>query len=113
MNDIVIVAIIGLLAAPLAALIGWLVNRKKNVADITNALMESSHHAVETMQTTMETLHDELQKAHIKIDALIEENIRMQDEIKELRHQNSLLLDENHVLHAKIDDLVAKISAEQ
>lgn len=98
MNDAILIALIGIMAAPLASFITWLVNRKKNVADIYSVFTESSQRAVETMQSTMETLHEELESAQLKID-------QMQKELVELRYQNTLLIEENHILHKKIDEL--------
>lgn len=106
MSDALVIALIGLIAAPLAALITWLANRRKNVSEIYSALTESSQSAVETMQSTMETLHDELISAQSKIEELIIENQKMREEIAKLRHQNVLLLEENHALHSKIDGLM-------
>lgn len=105
MNEAIIIAILGLLAAPIAAFITWMTNRKKNVGDIYATLTDSAQNAIEYMQSTMETLHDELESANTKIETLIQENQRLTEEISKLRQQNLLLLQENHELHRKIDDL--------
>ena len=107
MNEAIIIAVIGLLAAPIAAFITWLANRKKNVGEIYATLSDSAQTMVEAMQVTMETLHEELLAAQAKIEVLIQENQKMQAEISKLRQQNLLLLQENHSLHQKIDDLVS------
>lgn len=106
MNEAIIIAILGLLAAPVAAVITWLANRRKNIGEIYSVLTDSAQSAVETMQTTMETLHEELQAAQEKIEQLIQENHKMQGELAKLRQQNMLLLQENHSLHKKVDDLM-------
>lgn len=106
MNEAIIIAILGLLAAPVAAVITWLANRRKNIGEIYSVLTDSAQSAVETMQATMETLHEELQAAQEKIEQLIEENHKMQGELAKLRQQNMLLLQENHSLHKKVDDLM-------
>jgi FtsZ-binding cell division protein ZapB len=95
----IIVAIISLLAVPISLTIGWIVNRRRNLGDVYAALTESSQSAVELMQMTMETLSKELKDA-------TDEIVLLKREISELRHQNLLLLQENHALHAKIDSLV-------
>jgi chromosome segregation ATPase len=105
METPVIVAIIGVLAAPIAAFITWFVNRKKHIADIYSALSESSQTAVETMQMTMKTLHDELIDAKGKIDSLIKENELLRADLRELKNQNIVLLEENRELRAKIDQI--------
>lgn len=103
METPVLVAIIGILAAPIAAIITWLVNRKKHIADIYASLSESSQTAVETMQMTMTTLHDELIDAKVKIETLISENELLRQDLRELKNQNVLLLEENKALRSKID----------
>lgn len=105
METPVLVAIIGILAAPIAAIITWLVNRKKHIADIYASLSESSQTAVETMQMTMTTLHDELIDAKVKIETLISENELLRQDLRELKNQNVLLLEENKALRSKIDEI--------
>lgn len=105
METPVLVAIIGVLAAPLAAFFTWFVNRKKHIADIYSALAESSQSAVETMQMTMETLHDELKEAKERIEDLISENILLRQDLLELKEQNTELIKENKELRLKIDQI--------
>lgn len=88
----IVIAIIGILAAPFAALVTWLLNRKKNVAEIYNALSESSQTAVETMQLTMNELRTELEEARRKIDALIDENELLRQDLHDLKDQNERLM---------------------
>jgi regulator of replication initiation timing len=101
---------IGVLVAPLAAFFTWFVNRKKHIADIYSALTESSQSAVETMQMTMTTLHDELLDAKVKIESLITENELLRQDLRELKNQNILLLEENKALRAKIDQIGIQMS---
>ena len=103
MTEGVLVALISVLAAPIAVFITWMVNRKKHVADIYGVLASSSQSAVETMRVAMDALHEELIEANKKIDIL-------QKEIVQLRHQNNLLLEENHILHDKVDELTKKLT---
>lgn len=105
METPVVVAILGILAAPVAAFLTWFINRKKSVADIYSLLSESSQTAVETMQMTMVTLHDELLDAKVKIETLIAENQLLRQDLHELKNQNILLLEENKTLRSKIDDI--------
>ena len=105
MDNAVVIAIVGILAAPIAAAVTWFVNRKKHIADIYASLSESSQTAVETMQMTMMTLHDELLDAKVKIETLITENELLRSDLRELKNQNILLLEENKVLRSKIDQI--------
>lgn len=96
METPVIVAIIGVLAAPVAAFITWFVNRKKHIADIYSALTESSQSAVETMQMTMNELRLELVEARKKIEEMIEENVLLREDLQALKLQNETLMDQIH-----------------
>lgn len=96
MEPAVVVAIIGVLAAPVAAVITWLLNRKKHIADIYNALSESSQTAVETMQMTMQELRLELVEARQKIEELIEENGFLRQDLAALKTQNQELMQQIH-----------------
>ena len=96
MEPAVIVAIIGVLAAPVAAVITWMLNRKKHIADIYNALSESSQTAVETMQMTMQELRLELVEARQKIEELIEENALLRQDLAALKNQNNQLMQQIH-----------------
>lgn len=109
MDVSIIVAIIGVLAAPLAAFATWFVNRKKHISDIYNALSESSQNAVETMQMTMNELRKELVEAKDKIEELIAENEALRGDLKELKVQNEALMKENIALKDKIDELYQHI----
>jgi FtsZ-binding cell division protein ZapB len=111
MDASIIIAIIGVLAAPVAAFATWFLNRKKHIADIYNALSESSHNAVETMQLTMQELRIELVDAKDKIEELIHENEALRGDLKELKIQNEALMKENIALKDKIDELYQHIKS--
>lgn len=103
MEPTILVAIIGVLAAPFAALITWMLNRKKHIADIYAALSESSQTAVETMQLTMNELRIELEEARRKIDDLIAENELLRNDLHELKAQNNRLINEIRELRASYE----------
>jgi uncharacterized protein (DUF3084 family) len=105
METPVIVAIVTILAAPLAALLTWLLNRRKHVSEIYNILSESSQTAVETMQLTMQELRIELVEAKEKIDELIVENASLRSDMRELKEFNVKLLGENQKLKNQLDGL--------
>jgi FtsZ-binding cell division protein ZapB len=109
MDASIIVAIIGVLAAPVAAFATWFLNRKKHISDIYNALSESSQTAVETMQLTMKELRVELVEAKDKIEELINENEALRDDLRELKIQNEKLMKENAALKDKIEELYQHI----
>ncbi len=96
MEPTIVAAIIGILAAPIAAVLTWMLNRKKHIADIYNALSESSQTAVETMQMTMQELRLELVEARQKIEELIEENALLREDLAALKNQNEQLIAQIH-----------------
>jgi uncharacterized membrane protein len=103
MDPAILVAIVGVLAAPFAALITWTLNRKKHIADIYAALSESSQTAVETMQLTMNELRKELEEARRKIDDLIIENELLRHDLHEIKRQNQDLITEIKMLRASYE----------
>jgi len=110
METTIIIAVIGVLAAPLAALITWLLNRRKHISEIYNMLSESSQTAVETMQMTMQELRIELTEAREKIDELVQENAHLRKDMKELKDINIRLLDENQKLKNQLDGLTTTMN---
>ena len=109
MEPAVLIAIIGVLTAPFAALITWMLNRKKHIADIYAALSESSQTAVETMQLTMGELRLELRDARDKIDNLMMENRQLKADLIELKDMNVRLLSENQTLKNQLEELAERI----
>lgn len=100
MDPAILIAIVGVLAAPLAALFTWTLNRKKHIADIYAALSESSQTAVETMQMTMNELRIELEVTRLKMEDLITENELLRQDLHELKEQNEGLVSQIKELRA-------------
>lgn len=96
MDSAVIAALIGVLAAPIAAFATWFINRKKHIADIYTAIAGASGEAVETMQMTMQELRHELSEARQKIEELIEENELLRQDLAALKSQNEQLMEQIH-----------------
>ena len=90
------IAVIGILAAPIAAFFTWFLNRKKHIADIYNVIAGASGEAVETMQLTMQELRVELLDARQKIDELIDENQLLRADLAALKKQNEQLMKQIH-----------------
>lgn len=90
------IAIVGILAAPIAAFFTWFLNRKKHIADIYNVIAGASGEAVETMQLTMQELRVELLDARQKIDELIDENQLLRADLAALKAQNEQLMQQIH-----------------
>jgi len=107
--DAIWIAIVGVLAAPVAAFSTWFLNRKKNYADLYSVLSESSQTAVETMQMTMQELRIELIESRNKIEDLIVENELLRRDLHELKAQNEQLIEENRAFRIKIEELTDTI----
>jgi regulator of replication initiation timing len=107
--DAIWIAIVGVLAAPVAAFSTWFLNRKKNYADLYSVLSESSQTAVETMQMTMQELRIELIESRNKIEDLIVENELLRKDLHELKAQNEQLIEENRAFRIKIEELTDTI----
>ena len=92
MNEpVIIVAAIGLLAAPLASILTWLLNRKKDSLLGTSALVTASGDAVDAMKDALASVREEL--------------LHTKDALDKLKTQNEQLLDDNARLHAEMNRL--------
>ena len=96
MEPAVVFAIVGALSTPIAVVITWILNRKRHIADIYEAISGSSQNAVETMQITMNELRLELIEARKKIEELIGENALLRQDLQALKHQNETLMEQIH-----------------
>ena len=99
------IAVIGVLAAPVAAFVTWFLNRKKHIADIYEVITGASSNAVETMQTTMQELRIELSDAREKIDELIAENELLRADLHEYAKAVEELKSQNRQLMRQIHDM--------
>ena len=105
METPILVAIVALLAAPIASFFTWMLNKRQGLANIYNSLSETQQNAVETMSTAMQSVRIDLDNAHQKIDQLISENQLLRDSIEELKMQNRQLLSENDQLRKQVVEL--------
>ena len=105
METPILVAIVALLAAPLASFFTWMLNKRQGLANIYNSLSETQQNAVETMSMTMQSVRIDLDNAHQKIDQLINENQLLRESIEELKTQNRQLLSENDQLRKQVVEL--------
>ena len=96
MDATIVIAIVGALATPVAVLVTWMLNRKKHVAEIYEAISGSSQTAVETMRMTMNELRQELVSAREKIEELISENALLREDLQALKAQNEMLMEQIH-----------------
>lgn len=87
MSIVVAALITALLTGPIAAFITWFFNRKKYVADIYSTIADGSQTAVETMQITMQVLHEELNDSRQKMNDLMQNQLFLNQEIANLKER--------------------------
>ena len=113
----IIIAIIGLLATPIAVMITYMLNRKKTNSELYEALSQSSLTAVTSMQASMTRLQMDLEKAiadlgiaQDNIDQLLQDNSLMKAAMRVLESQNSQLISENANLKTQISVVFESVS---
>jgi len=79
--------ILGILAAPVAAVITWALSRPKQRADVHNSMMTSASAAVDTISDVLGEVRQELEEARQEIAALREENQSLHKMVVDLRQQ--------------------------
>jgi septal ring factor EnvC (AmiA/AmiB activator) len=105
MEPNVVIAIITLLAAPVAAVVGYRLNKKKTDTDISNSIAMASGDAVEAMQQVMKSLHDELKETKEDLAVFKAQNKNLEESLEELKKQNGKLMEQNFTLAAEILEL--------
>ena len=91
METPILVAVVGLLVAPIAAFVTWALNKRQGLANIYNSLSETQQNAVETINTALQAVRTELDVAHSKIDQLLTENESLRESIRQLLRENDEL----------------------
>lgn len=86
-QDALIALIVGLTAAPLAALATWLLSRPRQRADVHHAMVSSASAAVDTIADVLSEVRQELEEARQEIAALREENQSLHQMVVDLRLQ--------------------------
>lgn len=90
----IIIAIIGLLSAPVTVTVTWFVNRRKNTAELYAAMTGASQDAVETMATVVQELREQVRVLSV-------ENKELRKHIAELQRQIRVL-ESNIVIESRL-----------
>jgi cell shape-determining protein MreC len=85
--DSTLALVVGVLAAPFAALITWLLSRPKQRADVHTSMVSSASAAVDTIADVLNEVRSELAEARIEIEALRSENQNLHRMVVDLRQQ--------------------------
>ncbi len=105
MEPNVVVAVLSLLAAPVAAFVGYMLNRKKSDTDISNSIATASGDAVDAINEVMKSLRDELKETKQDLILFKAQNKNLEDSLDELHKQNKRLMEQNQTLAAEILEL--------
>lgn len=98
MDNAIAGILIALLAAPIASIVTFMLNRRKNSADILSSISEAGQTAVETVKEALETVN-------IQLEEVRRENEQLHQDICELKKQNEYLIAENASLHKDLQGL--------
>lgn len=105
----VYVALMGLLSAPIAAYVGFRLNKKKTDTDISNSIASASGDAVGAIKEVMTALAVELKETKNELAEFKKQNRAMENALHELKEQNETLIEQNNKLSKEIDDLRTQI----
>ena len=94
MTDGVWIAVLGLLVAPVASYITWILNRRKRTTDVSSSLVSASNTAVAAITDVLEELRVELHNAKLEIEELKKINRRLEISVAALTEQNQTLMNE-------------------
>ena len=97
-NDAVVALLVGLLAAPVATFITFMLNRKKTGAEIVTSITEANQIAVESVTSALEVVNEQLEEVR-------KENLQLHNDILELKEQNRKLIYENEALRRDLQSL--------
>ena len=86
-QDALIALIIGLMAAPVTAVVTWVLARPKQKADVHSAMVTSASAAVDTIADVLNEVRQELEEARGEIAALRSENQNLHQMVIDLRKQ--------------------------
>lgn len=101
--------IVAILTAPVASVLTWLLNRKKDTASVIHSITEAGQTAVETMTTALDAVRAQLLEVQ-------QENAQLHNDLCELKEQNRQLIKENEALRKDLralkkqnEELIAQI----
>jgi predicted nuclease with TOPRIM domain len=98
----IVVAMIGLLTAPFAAWVSWILSKRKTDNDIGTSIVVASADAVEAIRSVMDSLKLELAEAKKELTEFKAHNKELELSLKVLQAQNETLLEQNLLLANEI-----------
>lgn len=109
MEPSVIVAILSLMGAPLAAYVGFRLNKDKTDNDISTSIATASGDAVEAIRGVLHELQLELKDTKQELQEFKKQNEDLEQGLLLLNTQNELLLAQNNKLGEEITELRKQI----
>ncbi len=105
MEPSIVVAIIGLLTAPFAAWVSWILSKRKTDNDIGTSIVVASADAVEAIRSVMDSLKLELAETKKELAEFKVQNKELESSLKILQAQDEVLLEQNTKLADEISYL--------
>lgn len=109
MEPSIVIALIGLLSAPVAAVVGFRLNKKKSDTDISNSIANASGDAVEAIRVVMHELQEELRETKRELQEFKKQNRELEAGLGQLNKQNETLMNQNNKLADEIVELRKQI----
>ena len=104
-DPLIVVAVIGLFAAPAAAMITWWLNRGKDKMQSAVSLIAASGEAVDAIHDVMTALHADMARTKADMIELRDQNVLLREQNEQLRYQNEQLIEANKQLLTGVNDL--------
>lgn len=101
----VVIAALSLLAAPIAAFFGYILNKRKSDTDISNSIASASGDAVDAINEVMKALKEELKENRAELALFKKQNQELERSLRDLQKQNERLMEQNTTLAAEILEL--------
>lgn len=83
----IVIAVIGFLAAPIAAITTYVTTRPKQKSDVHTNVVNSAGAAVEAIADVLGEVRQELEEARVEIEALRHENETLRSMVTDLRRE--------------------------
>lgn len=109
METSIVIALITLITAPIAAFVAWILNKRKNKADLAGTIALASGEAVDAIKDVMASLREELKETKHELAEFKLQNKELESSLKALHEQNKVLLEQNGLLAWEIAELKKQV----
>ena len=103
------IALITLVSAPIAAIVAWILNKRKQRTDLAGTIALASGEAVDAIRDVMTSLREELKETKHELEQFKLQNKELESSLKALHEQNKVLLEQNGLLAREIAQLKKQV----